>query len=158
MQAVHFVLDNFYSQTGKDLSFKDEKELEESILFEMSDPNKEWIKALEKFKHKTLISSPHHDMAVPFSSAGITSNSSYPLPTDTFDMRVYGANGFDPSYFENNLIPEPLFNIEHNHDHENSSQLLENKMSFDLSSHVMYPSQVLKNLQTIEKKKKSIQF
>ncbi|KAL9645329.1 hypothetical protein ABK040_002528 [Willaertia magna] len=93
-------------KTGKELKFKDATILEECLLYKMSIPDSDFIKALLKFKYRTLVSAVHFDIIVPFPSSSIRSFNPYDVPA--YGKHSFRIAGFC-SRFDNDSYA-PLFN------------------------------------------------
>ena len=160
---VHFVLNNLYNQTGKDLLYKDEKVLEECILFKISEASGEWMKVLRKFKYRTLVSCPHNDLSVPFTSSSISSHNPYPITkSKTPEFFVEGHDGFDEEY--SSIIPNPRYHF-HQEQKEKAvekederEEIAEELFLSDNVKHVSFPKKVLENLLQLKWRRLDVQF
>mmetsp|Transcript_7898 Transcript_7898/g.29494 ORF Transcript_7898/g.29494 Transcript_7898/m.29494 type:complete len:349 (+) Transcript_7898:918-1964(+) len=71
---------NLMGKTGLELYLKDAPKLEDTMLYKMSVPDSDYMKALKMFHFHTLIASTRHDHIVPFCSASIRSHNPHRKP------------------------------------------------------------------------------
>ncbi|KAL9644916.1 hypothetical protein ABK040_005396 [Willaertia magna] len=94
---------NVLGKTGSELKFEDSNILEECLLYKMSIPNSDFIKALLKFKYRTLVSAIHFDTTVPFASSSIRSYNPYEIPP--YSKPSFSITGYCTRFDKDNYVP-----------------------------------------------------
>lgn len=84
-------------KTGKELALTDDDK--EPLLLKMSMQNSDYMQALSKFQHKTLVAATHFDYIVPFCSAAILPTNKYEKPAqyvvkNILHNKYSGKHGF----------------------------------------------------------------
>lgn len=95
-QGARFACKNLMGKTGLELYLKDAPKIEETILYQMSDPDSDYMKALKLFKIHSLIGSTRHDHIVPYCSATIRPSNPHRKPPKArpSKCRVASISGF----------------------------------------------------------------
>jgi len=155
---IHFVVGSFYSQTGKELLLEEENlPLEKQLLFQLADPELDYMKQLARFKYRMVVAIPHYDLAVPYCGAVINDYNPFPVPPWRFPkFQVVGHHGFTDQY--NSTIFERYGTPSTNLDGKDLSKVDTRVFCSDNVSEVEYPQVVLKNLQTLSWRRLCIQF
>jgi len=94
----------FYGQTGQEIYLNDEFRLLETL----TDPEAIYWNALNRFRHVTLISAPHHDFIVPYVSSSVQFHNHYPKVKWFLNppFFIIGHNGFSEDF--NDFLPENI--------------------------------------------------
>jgi len=157
--AVNLVV-NRYQQTGAELLFKDAPKIEDTLLYQMANPELAYMKCLRRFKNLTLASTPYNDISVPFCASSIRKTNPYAAPTkESPAFYTSGHHGFEGEAMMEFLkarieISKPVApGLSPLTDEEKTKEFIS-----DDSFTVEFPPKVLENLQTLPFRRIDVQF
>ncbi|KAL0489212.1 lipase [Acrasis kona] len=143
-------------QTGKELSLYDD--IENPLLLKMSEPDSSFVKALNRFRTRTVTGATHYDYIVPHASALITSSTSSPVPdvgTEKFSVSEFsgfGDEGHDHSLLFTDVKQVVFQDPIHEGKYEKSDYISDSLGQNETMYHILY------NLQQVTWRRISLQF